>query len=81
MVIYIILQLLTIYQWVLIAYAMMSWVPALYHSKIGRWIGQLSRPFLSIFDVLPLQFAGLDFTIVIAILALNCMQRLLLFIF
>ncbi|MGO3418030.1 MAG: YggT family protein, partial [Pseudolactococcus laudensis] len=51
------------------------------NSQVGRIIGQLSRPFLSIFDRLPLQFAGLDFTIVVAVIALNCIQRLLLMIF
>ncbi|MDN6770331.1 MAG: hypothetical protein L0L54_03360 [Lactococcus sp.] len=32
------------------------------------------------FDRLPLQFGGIDFTIVLAIVALNAIQRLLLMI-
>ena len=78
MIIYFLYRLITIYEWLLIIYALLSWAPDLRNSQVGRIIGQLSRPFLSIFDRLPLQFAGLDFTIVVAIIALNCIQRLLL---
>ncbi|GFH41222.1 YggT family protein [Lactococcus insecticola] len=81
MIIYWLYKLITVYEWILIAYALMSWVPGLQSSKVGEIIGRLARPFLSIFDRLPLQFAGLDFTIVIAIIALNCIQRLLVILF
>lgn len=58
----------------------MSWAPDIRNSQVGRIIEKLSRPFLSIFDRLPLQFGGIDFTIVLAIVALNAIQRLLLMI-
>ncbi|MDN6621911.1 MAG: YggT family protein [Lactococcus sp.] len=61
-------------------YAFMSWAPDIRNSQVGRIIEKLSRPFLSIFDRLPLQFGGIDFTIVLAIVALNAIQRLLLMI-
>lgn len=80
MMIYLIYRLITIYEWILIIYALMSWVPDLRNSRVGRLIEQLSRPFLSIFDRLPLQFAGIDFTVFVAIIALNCIQRLLVMI-
>lgn len=80
MIIFLLYRLITVYEWVLIAYALMSWVPGLRNNQIGRWITALSRPFLSIFDPLPLQVAGIDFTVVVGIIALNCIQRLLLFI-
>jgi YggT family protein len=80
MIIYLLYRLITIYEWILIIYALMSWVPDLRSSQVGRIIGQISRPFLSIFDRLPLQFAGIDFTILVAVIALNCIQRFLIMI-
>lgn len=80
MIILLLYRLITIYEWVLIAYALMSWVPGLRNSQVGKWIESLSKPFLSIFDPLPLQIAGIDFTVVVGIIALNCIQRLLMFI-
>ena len=73
-------KLITVYEWILIIYAFMSWAPDIRNSQVGRIIEKLSRPFLSIFDRLPLQFGGIDFTIVLAIVALNAIQRLLLMI-
>ena len=80
MIIFFLYHLITFYEWILIAYALMSWVPGLRNNQIGKLIESVSRPFLSIFDPLPLQFAGIDFTVVVAIIALNCIQRLLLII-
>ncbi|MDR1606275.1 MAG: YggT family protein [Streptococcaceae bacterium] len=79
--IYVLYRLITFYQWILIIYALMSWVPNLQNSQVGRLLGQLARPFLSLFDRFPLQFAGLDFTIIVALLALDVIQRFLLIIF
>ena len=53
MIIYFLYRLITIYEWLLIIYALLSWAPDLRNSQVGRIIGQLSRPFLSIFDRLP----------------------------
>ena len=80
MLLYFLYKLITVYEWILIIYALMSWAPDIRNSQVGRIIEKLSRPFLSIFDRLPLQFGGIDFTIVLAIVALNAIQRLLLMI-
>lgn len=81
MIIILLYHLITIYEWILIAYALMSWAPGLRNSQVGQLIESVSRPFLSIFDPLPLQFAGIDFTVVVSIISLNCIQRLLMIIF
>lgn len=80
MLLYFLYKLITIYEWILIIHAFMSWAPDIRDSQVGRIIEKLSRPFLSLFDRLPLRFGGLDFTIVVAIIALNAIQRFLVMI-
>ncbi|MFK4913154.1 YggT family protein [Lactococcus petauri] len=78
MIIYILIRLIGLYTWVLVAYALMSWIPSLYDTAVGRFIVKISRPYLSLFEAIPLRFAGLDFTIVLGVIALQVIQQLLL---
>ncbi|WP_270323337.1 YggT family protein [Lactococcus petauri] len=78
MIIYILIRLIGLYTWVLVAYALMSWIPILYDTAVGRFIVKISRPYLSLFEGIPLRFAGLDFTIVLGVIALQVIQQLLL---
>lgn len=43
----------------------------------GQMVHRLVEPFLSLFRKLPLQFGGLDFTVLVALLVLNLMNQLL----
>ena len=65
------LRLLDVYSIILVIYALMSWIPTLYGTWFGRIIVKVSRPYLSLFENLPLQFWGLDFSIVIAFIVLK----------
>lgn len=76
-----ILRLLDVYSVILIIYALMSWVPTLYGTWFGRIIVKVSRPYLSLFENLPLQFWGLDFSIVIAFIVLKFIQRFIVIVF
>ncbi|MCL2676436.1 MAG: YggT family protein [Streptococcaceae bacterium] len=58
----------------------MSWVPSIRNSQIGQMITKISRPYLSIFDRLPLAIGGLDFTVVIAVISLQFIQRFIILI-
>ncbi|QQC72571.1 YggT family protein [Lactococcus garvieae] len=78
MIIYILIRLIGLYTWVLVAYALMSWIPSLYDTAVGRFIVKISRPYLSLFEGIPLRFAALDFTIVLGVIALQVIQQLLL---
>ena len=69
------LRLLDVYSIILVIYALMSWIPTLYGTWFGRIIVKVSRPYLSLFENLPLQFWGLDFSIVIAFIVLKFIQR------
>ncbi|MCT1194085.1 YggT family protein [Lactococcus lactis] len=76
-----ILRLLDVYSVILIIYALMSWVPTLYGTWFGRIIVKVSRPYLSLFENLPLQLWGLDFSIVIAFIVLKFIQQFIVIVF
>ncbi|HEW8209305.1 TPA: YggT family protein [Streptococcus pneumoniae] len=56
-----------IYSLILVAFAVMSWFPGAYESSLGRWIVALVKPVLAPLQCLPLQIAGLDLSIWVAI--------------
>ncbi|HFV3284703.1 TPA: YggT family protein [Streptococcus pneumoniae] len=56
-----------IYSLILVAFAVMSWFPGVYESSLGRWIVALVKPVLAPLQRLPLQIAGLDLSIWVAI--------------
>lgn len=69
-----------IYIWLIIANALMSWLPGAYQSKLGRLITRLVQPFLDIFRFIP-SLGGIDFSPVIAIVVLQLAQRGIVAIF
>ncbi|AGV73877.1 YggT family protein [Lactococcus cremoris] len=75
------LRLLDFYSIILIIYALMSWIPTLYETWFGRLIVKVSRPYLSLFENLPLQIWGLDFTILVALIVLQFVQRFIIIVF
>jgi YggT family protein len=54
-----------------VVYALLSWFPGAYQSKIGQIVIKIVRPYLRLFDKLPLQFAGIDFSVIAALLLLQ----------
>ncbi|PCS00459.1 YggT family protein [Lactococcus fujiensis] len=76
-----IFRLMDIYSWILVAYALMSWIPQLQSSIVGRWIIKLVRPYLNLFDRLPLQFAGLDFTVLVALISIQVIEKFIVIVF
>lgn len=78
--IYVLQYAVRIYSILLAAYALISWFPGGYQSSIGRFLGKVCEPYLSLFDRLKLNFGGLDFTIIVAILILNLASQGLIMI-
>ena len=68
-------RLIDIYSFILVAYALMSWIPSLYRTWFGQLVIKLVRPYLSLFENLPLRIGGLDLTILVALFALQLIQR------
>ncbi|MGC0307281.1 YggT family protein [Streptococcus pneumoniae] len=60
-----------IYSLILVAFAVMSWFPGSYESSLGRWIVALVKPVLSPLQRLPLQIAGLDLSVWVAIVLIR----------
>lgn len=60
-----------IYSLILLAFAVMSWFPGAYESSLGRWIVALVKPVLAPLQRLPLQIAGLDLSVWVAIVLIR----------
>lgn len=70
-------NIIQIYSIILVIYALLSWFPGAPQSTLGQMVHRLVEPFLSLFRKLPLQFGGLDFTVLVALLVLNVLNQLL----
>ena len=60
-----------IYSLILVAFAVMSWFPGASESSLGRWIVALVKPVLAPLQRLPLQIAGLDLSVWVAIVLIR----------
>ena len=60
-----------IYSLIVVAFAVMSWFPGAYESSLGRWIVALVKPVLAPLQRLPLQIAGLDLSVWVAIVLIR----------
>ncbi|HJE86458.1 YggT family protein [Levilactobacillus brevis] len=56
----------------IVVYALMSWLPGAYQSKLGQFIGRLVEPFLSYFNFISV--GPLGFGPVVAIIVLSLVQ-------
>ncbi|EJN94397.1 YggT family protein [Streptococcus ratti] len=80
MLVYIVLILaraIEVYSFLLVIYALLSWFPDAYHTWLGRLLVDIVEPVIKPFRRFNLQFAGLDFTIIIIILLLNLLKQFL----
>ncbi|MFS1664561.1 YggT family protein [Streptococcus sp. zg-JUN1979] len=77
-IISILLRVIEIYSYVLVAYALLSWFPGAYSTWLGRLIVNIAEPLVRPFRRFNLQFMGLDWTIVVVMIALNVLSRLLI---
>lgn len=75
------LRLIDIYSLALVVYALLSWFPGGYESGLGRFLERICEPFLQIFRRLNLNFAGLDFSILVAMFSLQILSRIIVRLF
>jgi len=69
---------LTIYMWIIIARAVISWVNPDPYNPIVRFLYSITDPvLLAIRRRLPLSFGGIDFSPILVILAIIFLQRFL----
>ena len=70
-------NIIQIYSFILVIYALLSWFPGAPQSALGQMVHRLVEPFLSLFRKLHLQVGGLDFTVLVGLLVLNGLNWLL----
>jgi len=68
-------RLFQLYQIALVVYILMSWFPGAYNTAVGRFLGRICEPFLSIFRRFIPAIAGIDFSPIIAFLVLEFAER------
>lgn len=71
------LNLIQVYWFILIVYALLSWFPGAYQTGLGRLLIWLVEPVLSPFRRLRLQFMGIDFTILLVVILLEFLSNFL----
>ncbi|MEQ9764403.1 YggT family protein [Streptococcus jiangjianxini] len=72
----ILVRLVRVYSTLLVIYALLSWFPGAYQTKLGQILVAIVEPTLAPFRRLRLQFGGIDFTIVAVFLVLQLLLRL-----
>ncbi|AIM24778.2 YGGT family protein [Melissococcus plutonius] len=60
-----------IYSGILVIYALLSWFPGAYDSKLGQLIARICETYLSLFDRLNLHIGMIGFNVIIGIIVLN----------
>ena len=74
----VIYYVLTLYMWIIIARAVISWVNPDPYNPIVRFLYSITDPvLLAIRRRLPLSFGGIDFSPILVILAIIFLQRFL----
>ena len=78
MIYYIIIQAFTIYSFMLIAYILLSWIPAAQDSAVGRFLATVCEPYLGSFRKFIPPIGMIDISPIVAFLALRFIQQGLL---
>lgn len=68
-------KVIDVYTLILLAYALLSWFPGAYQTKIGQWIIRLADPYIAIFRRLNLQFGMIDLSVMAALISLQVIHR------
>ena len=68
----------TIYSWVLVAFALLSWFPNAYETALRRFLTSLVKPILQPLRRLPLSIGGLDFSVWVAVLLVHLLGNYLI---
>lgn len=65
----------SLYSMVLVIYALLSWLPGAYESRLGQLIIKISRPYLDFFDRYVPSFGGISISVLVGILVLNLIRN------
>ena len=68
----------TIYSWILVAFALLSWFPNAYDTALGRLLTSLVKPILQPLRRLPLSIGGIDFSVWVAVILVQLLGNYLI---
>ena len=68
----------TIYSWILVAFALLSWFPNAYETTLGRLLTSLVKPILQPLRRLPLSIGGIDFSVWVAVILVHLLGNYLI---
>ena len=68
----------TIYSWILVAFALLSWFPNAYDTALGRLLTSLVKPILQPLRRLPLSIGGIDFSVLVAVILVHLLGNYLI---
>ena len=68
----------TIYSWILVAFALLSWFPNAYDTALGRLLTSLVKPILQPLRRLPLGIGGIDFSVWVAVILVHLLGNYLI---
>ena len=68
----------TIYSWILVAFALLSWFPNAYDTALGRLLTSLVKPILQPLRRLPLSIGGIDFSVWVAVVLVHLLGNYLI---
>ena len=68
----------TLYSWILVAFALLSWLPNAYDTALGRLLTSLVKPILQPLRRLPLSIGGLDFSVWVAVVLIHLLGNYLI---
>jgi len=68
---YLLSKAVTIYTYALIVYILMSWVPSIQQSSIGKFLGRICDPYLDIFRKIIPPLGMIDISPIVAIFTLR----------
>ena len=67
--------LFNIYYILIIAYILMSWIPQAAESPIGEFLGKIVEPYLSVFRRIVPPIGMIDFSPIVALIALRFVEQ------
>lgn len=70
-------KLTSVYSMLCFVRIILSWIPSLSYSKVAQILAKICDPYLNLFRKIPLQFANLDFSPIIALIVLSGVSSIL----
>ena len=70
-----VVDIFRVYEFLIVAYCLLSWFPGAYESKIGQLLIKLCQPYLDLFDFIP-PIAGISFSPIVALIVLELAENL-----